>query len=277
MEIHIGDMVEKFIQFLLNNFQGFFDSQASGLNSFMDNLNYMLLTITPLFFIIGLSVIALILVNKKTALFTILGLLLIFQMNLWQMFIETFVLVIISTVISLLIGIPIGILMNKKRILDKIITPVLDFMQTMPSFVYLIPAVMFFGIGNVPGIISTVIFSMPPAVRLTKLGLEQVPKELEEVGKSFGFNSIEMLYKIRIPLALPSIMAGINQSIMMALSMVVVASMIGTRGLGSQVLSGIQRNDIGVGFEAGLAVVILAIILDRITRRLGVKTQSKNA
>ncbi|KEH99122.1 ABC transporter permease [Clostridium massiliodielmoense] len=277
MEIHIGDMVEKFIQFLLNNFQGFFDSQASGLNSFMDNLNYMLLTITPLFFIIGLSVIALILVNKKTALFTILGLLLIFQMNLWQMFIETFVLVIISTVISLLIGIPIGILMNKKRILDKIITPVLDFMQTMPSFVYLIPAVMFFGIGNVPGIISTVIFSMPPAVRLTKLGLEQVPKELEEVGKSFGFNSIEMLYKIRIPLALPSIMAGINQSIMMALSMVVVASMIGTRGLGSQVLSGIQRNDIGVGFEAGLAVVILAIILDRITRSLGVKTQSKNA
>lgn len=277
MDIPIGDFVEKFIQLLLNNFQPFFDAQANNLNKFMDSIGYGLLSMPPLFFIIILSLIALILVNKKTAIFTVLGLLLIFGMHLWQLFIETFVLVILSTSISLIIGIPIGVLMNKRRILNKIMEPILDFMQTMPSFVYLIPAVMFFGIGNVPGIISTVIFSMPPAVRLTKLGLEQVPKDLEEVGMSFGLTNFQMLYKIKLPLALPSIMAGINQSIMMALSMVVAASMIGTRGLGSQVLSGIQRNDIGIGFEAGLAVVILAIILDRITRSLGMKTQNKNA
>lgn len=277
MDIPIGNFVERFIQFLLNNFQPFFDAQANHLNSFMDSIGYMLLLIPPLFFIIVLSLIAWVLVNKKTAVFTVLGLLLIFGMHLWQMFIETFVLVILSTSISLIIGIPIGILMSKKKILNKIMLPILDFMQTMPSFVYLIPAVMFFGIGNVPGIISTVIFSMPPAVRLTKLGLEQVPKDLEEVGKSFGLTNFQMLYKIKLPMALPSIMAGINQSIMMALSMVVAASMIGTRGLGSQVLSGIQRNDIGIGFEAGLAVVILAIILDRITRSLGLKTHKNNA
>lgn len=277
MDIPIGDFVEKFIQLLLNNFQPFFDAQADYLNSFMDNFGYILLSIPPLFFIIVLSLIAWFLVNKKTAAFTALGLLLIFGMKLWQLFIETFVLVILSTSISLIIGIPIGILMSKRKILNKIILPILDFMQTMPSFVYLIPAVMFFGIGNVPGIISTVIFSMPPAVRLTKLGLEQVPNDLEEVGRAFGLTNFQMLYKIKLPLALPSIMAGINQSIMMALSMVVAASMIGTRGLGSQVLSGIQRNDIGIGFEAGLAVVILAIILDRITRSLGLKTQNKNA
>ncbi|SQB33101.1 protein ProW [Clostridium cochlearium] len=277
MDIPIGDFVEKFIQLLLNNFQPFFDAQADYLNSFMDNFGYILLSIPPLFFIIVLSLIAWFLVNKKTAAFTALGLLLIFGMKLWQLFIETFVLVILSTSISLIIGIPIGILMSKRKVLNKIILPILDFMQTMPSFVYLIPAVMFFGIGNVPGIISTVIFSMPPAVRLTKLGLEQVPNDLEEVGRAFGLTNFQMLYKIKLPLALPSIMAGINQSIMMALSMVVAASMIGTRGLGSQVLSGIQRNDIGIGFEAGLAVVILAIILDRITRSLGLKTQNKNA
>ena len=277
MDIPIGNFVERFIQLLLNNFQPFFDAQANHLNSFMDNIGYLLLSIPPLFFIIILSLIAWFLVNKKTAVFTVLGLLLIFGMHLWQMFIETFVLVIISTSISLIIGIPIGILMSKKKILNKIMLPILDFMQTMPSFVYLIPAVMFFGIGNVPGVISTVIFSMPPAVRLTKLGLEQVPKDLEEVGKSFGLTNFQMLYKIKLPMALPSIMAGINQSIMMALSMVVAASMIGTRGLGSQVLSGIQRNDIGIGFEAGLAVVILAIILDRITRSLGLKTHKNNA
>jgi len=150
-------------------------------------------------------------------------------------------------------------------------------MQTMPPFVYLIPAVMFFGIGQVPAVISTVIFAMPPAIRLTKLGLNQVPKELIEVGNSFGFTPFELLLKIQLPMATPSILAGINQSIMLSLSMVVIASMIGASGLGSNVLNGIQKMEIGVGFEAGLSVVILAIILDRITgnMRFGQKKHSK--
>ncbi|MTI66168.1 MAG: ABC transporter permease subunit [Firmicutes bacterium] len=243
----------------------------------MEGTGDFLLMIPPLFFIIILSAIAWFLANKKVALFTVVSLFLIFGMGLWQSFVKTFVLVIVATLISLIVGIPIGVLISKRMKLDRIATPILDFMQTMPPFVYLIPAVMFFGIGDVPGVISTVVFSMPPAIRLTKLGLKQVPEELEEVGDSFGLTPFQMLYKIKLPLALPSIMAGINQTIMMSLSMVVVASMIGTKGLGSDVLNGIQRNDIGIGFEAGLSVVILAIILDRITSSLGTITQRKKA
>ncbi|MTI69318.1 MAG: proline/glycine betaine ABC transporter permease [Firmicutes bacterium] len=277
MELPIGESVESFIQFLLSNFEPIFDGIANILGGFMEGTGDFLLMIPPLFFIILLSVIAWFLANKKVALFTVISLFLIFGMGLWQSFVKTFVLVIVATLISLIIGIPIGVLISKRKRLDRIATPILDFMQTMPPFVYLIPAVMFFGIGDVPGVISTVVFSMPPAIRLTKLGLKQVPEELEEVGDSFGLTPFQMLYKIKLPLALPSIMAGINQTIMMSLSMVVVASMIGTKGLGSDVLNGIQRNDIGIGFEAGLSVVILAIILDRITSSLGTITQRKKA
>ncbi|MTI69315.1 MAG: proline/glycine betaine ABC transporter permease [Firmicutes bacterium] len=277
MELPIGESVENFIQFLLNNFEPIFDGIANILGGFMEGTGDFLLMIPPLFFIILLSGMAWFLANKKVALFTVASLFLVFGMGLWQSFVKTFVLVIVATLISLIIGIPMGVLSSKRKRLDRIVTPVLDFMQTMPPFVYLIPAVMFFGIGDVPGVISTVVFSMPPAIRLTKLGLNQVPEELEEVGDSFGLTPFQMLYKIKLPLALPSIMAGINQTIMMSLSMVVVASMIGTKGLGSDVLNGIQRNDIGIGFEAGLSVVILAIILDRITSSLGTITQRKKA
>ncbi|MTI66165.1 MAG: proline/glycine betaine ABC transporter permease [Firmicutes bacterium] len=277
MELPIGESVENFIQFLLNNFEPVFDGIANILGGFMEGTGDFLLMIPPLFFIIILSAMAWFLANKKVALFTVASLFLVFGMGLWQSFVKTFVLVIVATLISLIIGIPMGVLSSKRKKLDRIVTPILDFMQTMPPFVYLIPAVMFFGIGDVPGVISTVVFSMPPAIRLTKLGLNQVPEELEEVGDSFGLTPFQMLYKIKLPLALPSIMAGINQTIMMSLSMVVVASMIGTKGLGSDVLNGIQRNDIGIGFEAGLSVVILAIILDRITSSLGTITQRKKA
>ncbi|MCA9704156.1 MAG: ABC transporter permease subunit, partial [Methanolinea sp.] len=142
------------------------------------------------------------------------------------------------------------------------------FMQTMPSFVYLIPAVIFFGLGNVPGIVATVIFAMPPAIRLTNLGIRQIPKELNEVADSFGATTMQKLVKVQLPVAMPTIMAGVNQCIMLALSMTVIAAMIGALGLGYQVLVGIQRVDIGTGFEAGLAIVIIAIILDRITQNL---------
>ncbi|PRX27154.1 glycine betaine/proline transport system permease protein [Orenia metallireducens] len=265
MYIRIGAIVEKFIDLLLLYFGGFFEMVSQVVGNFMAQTEEIFLALPPLIIILLFVGIAWFLADKKVATFTLVGLLLIFSMGLWVPTIQTFVLVFVATVISLLLGIPMGILMSNNDFLDKLLTPVLDFMQTMPPFVYLIPAVMFFGIGNVPGIMATVIFSMPPAIRLTKLGLSQVPSELEEVGHSFGSNPWQMLLKIKLPLALPAIMTGINQSIMLSLSMVVIASMIGASGLGAQVLNGIQRMEIGVGFEAGLAVVILAIILDRVT------------
>lgn len=265
MNIPIGLFVEKFIDFLLDNFQPVFSSISTVIEGFMSGVESALLYLPPLIFMVILASIAWFLANRNIAIFTILSLLLVFGMGLWISFVQTFVLVIVSGMFSLIIGIPMGILSSSYKRLDRITTPILDFMQTMPPFVYLIPAVMFFGIGQVPGVISTVIFAMPPAIRLTKLGLKQVPDELEEVGHSFGLKPMEMLFKIKLPMALPSIMAGINQSIMLSLSMVVIASMIGASGLGSKVLNGIQRMEIGIGFEAGLSVVILAIILDRIT------------
>jgi glycine betaine/proline transport system permease protein len=169
---------------------------------------------------------------------------------------------------ALLIGIPLGIIAAKNRSLFNVIKPALDFMQTMPSFVYLIPAVIFFGLGNVPGLVATVVFAMPPTIRLTTLGIRQVPVELIEVADAFGSTPVQKLFKVELPVALPTIMAGVNQCIMLSLSMVVIAAMIGARGLGYQVLVGIQRVDIGQGFEAGLAIVIIAIVLDRLTQSL---------
>ncbi|MGD8615611.1 MAG: ABC transporter permease subunit, partial [Gammaproteobacteria bacterium] len=152
---------------------------------------------------------------------------------------------------------------------ERLVRPVLDLMQTMPAFVYLIPAAMFFGLGRVPGVVATIVFSMPPAVRLTNLGIRQVPRELVEAGLAFGCTPRQLLLRVQLPLARPSIMAGVNQTIMLALSMVVIASMIGAGGLGDTVLRGIQRLDVGLGFEGGLGVVILAIVLDRITQSFG--------
>lgn len=194
---------------------------------------------------------------------------LVWTLGLWPAMIETLSLVVTATLIALVMGIPAGIAMAKSDATEQAIRPVLDFMQTMPAFVYLIPAAMFFGLGQVPGVFATIIFAMPPAVRLTNLGIRQVPKELVEAGIAFGCTPRQLLFKVQMPTALPSIMAGVNQTIMLALSMVVIASMIGAGGLGNEVLRGIQRLDIGLGFEGGLAVVILAILLDRLTQSFG--------
>ncbi|HOC84027.1 MAG TPA: proline/glycine betaine ABC transporter permease [Methanoculleus sp.] len=199
---------------------------------------------------------------------TVVGLLLIWNLGLWNLAMLTLALVVVSTVLALAIAIPLGIAAAGSETLNALLKPVLDFMQTMPPFVYLIPAVIFFGLGSVPGIIATVVFAMPPALRLTNLGIRQVPRELIEVADAFGSTPRQKLFKVQLPVALPTIMAGMNQCIMLALSMTVIASMIGAGGLGYQVLVGIQRVDIGMGFEAGLAIVIIAIILDRITQNI---------
>lgn len=198
--------------------------------------------------------------------FVVIGLVLIYAMGYWQEAMHTTTLVLVATFIALILGIPFGILAAKSRSADFIIRPILDFMQTMPAFVYLIPAIFFFSVGNTPGIVATVIFSLPPAVRLTSLGIRNVPNDVVEAGRAFGATEKQILYKIELPLAMPTILTGVNQVILLALSMVVIASMVGARGLGSVVYQGIQQNDIAKGFESGLGIVILAIILDRITQ-----------
>ncbi len=184
---------------------------------------------------------------------------------------ETTTLVLFSSIISIIIGIPLGILMSKSNVAENIIKPILDFMQTMPGFVYLIPAVAFFGIGIVPGVFASVIFALPPTVRMTNLGIRQVPKELVEAADSYGSTASQKLFKVEIPLAKSTIMAGINQTVMLSLSMVVVASMIGAPGLGREVLTALQRTQVGNGFVAGLSLVIFAIIIDRLTQSFNKK------
>lgn len=198
-----------------------------------------------------------------------LGFMLIYNMMMWEPAMSSLSLVLVSSLISIVIGVPLGILAAQSRTAGSIFRPVLDFMQTMPAFVYLIPAIVFFGIGKVPGVFATVIFSIPPAVRFTELGIRQVDAEMVEAAESFGASPFRVLRKIQLPLALPTVMAGINQVIMLALSMVVIAGIVGAGGLGAIVFRAVMRLDIGLGFMGGLAVVILAIYLDRLTSSLG--------
>ncbi|MGB3287778.1 MAG: proline/glycine betaine ABC transporter permease [Burkholderiaceae bacterium] len=189
--------------------------------------------------------------------------------GLWDKLIQTFSLVLVSTAVSIVIGVPLGILAARSGLLRRVFTPVLDVMQTLPSFVYLIPVLMLFGLGKVPALFATIIYAVPPLIRLTTLGLRQVDHNVMEAAQAFGVTRWQMLTRVTLPLARPSIMAGINQTTMMSLAMVVVASMIGARGLGEDVLAGIQTLDVGRGLQAGVAIVILAIVIDRITQAYG--------
>ncbi|KQC03239.1 MAG: glycine/betaine ABC transporter [Methanoculleus sp. SDB] len=269
-KLPVGEGVEMLVDFIDDYFGWLLDAISGVLDLLVNGFQQMLLVIHPAFIILFFAIAAY-LVNRRdirSAALTGLGLFLIWDLQLWPEAMTTLALVIASTVIALIVGVPSGILASGNNTFDALLKPFLDFMQTMPSFVYLIPAVIFFGLGNVPGMIATVIFAMPPAIRLTNLGIRQIPLELNEVADSFGTTAWQKLIKVQLPVALPTIMAGINQCIMLALSMTVIASMIGAGGLGLNVLKGIQRVDIGGGFEAGLAIVIVAIVLDRLTQNL---------
>lgn len=268
-ELPVGDWAEALVRFILNNFQPALDFISDVVDGFGGAINSVL-TAVPDWFILALFVgLALWRVGIGFALFTLASLLLIMSMDLWAEMVSTLGLVIAATAFSLAVGIPLGIMASRNTTFESVVKTMLDFMQTMPAFVYLIPAVMFFGLGRVPGIIATVIFAMPPAVRLTALGIKQVPVEIVEAARAFGCTERQLLFRVQLPTALPSIMAGVNQTIMLALSMIVIASMIGAGGLGNVVLQGIQRLDIGLGFMSGLSVVLLAIILDRLTQSFG--------
>jgi len=196
-------------------------------------------------------------------------LLLVGTAGMWDKLMQTLALVLVATLLAVVIGIPLGVLAARNDRVRAVMMPLMDVMQTMPSFVYLIPVLMLFGLGKVPAILATVIYATPPLIRLTDLGIRQVDKEVMESVTAFGANRWQKLFGVQLPLALPSIMAGINQTTMMSLSMVVVASMIGARGLGEDVLVGIQTLNVGLGLEAGLAIVILAVVIDRITQAYG--------
>ncbi|WMW21796.1 proline/glycine betaine ABC transporter permease [Methanolobus mangrovi] len=269
-ELPIGETVESGVYWLNDNFGFLMDIFSEFIDMLISGFKDILLFLPPVVFIFIVTVFVYLVSRRdlKLAAGAAIGFLLIENMDLWKLSMETIALVLSSGLVALLIGIPTGILAAKNETVFHVVKPALDFMQTMPSFVYLIPAVIFFGLGNVPGLVATIVFAMPPAIRLTNLGIRQVPVELSEVANAFGTTSLQKLFKVELPVALPTIMAGVNQCIMLSLSMVVIAAMIGARGLGYQVLVGIQRVNIGQGFEAGLAIVIIAILLDRLTQNM---------
>ena len=268
-EIPIGEWVEAGVDWVQDHLTGVLDGISDGLSLVIDAFEDGLLAIPPLLLATVIVAVAWWRVGWRFGLFALFAMVLIFGMGIWKETVSTLALVIGSSLVALAIGIPVGITMARSDTVEAIVRPILDFMQTMPPFVYLIPAAIFFGLGKVPGSIATLIFAMPPAVRLTNLGIRQVSREQVEAGQAFGCTDGQLLFKVQLPLAMPSIMAGINQTIMLALSMVVIASMIGAGGLGNTVLTGIQRLNVGLGFEGGLGVVLLAILLDRITQSFG--------
>ncbi|MTI79815.1 MAG: ABC transporter permease subunit [Firmicutes bacterium] len=267
-KIPIGNAVELLVEAADKYLGWFFDIITTVITFMVSTTTDSILNLHPFIFIAILAVISWRLAGIRVAVGTALGMFLIWNIRMWEPAMETISLVVIATFVSLIISIPLGIMTARSDSVHRVVMPILDFMQTMPPFVYLVPAVILFAIGEVPGLIATVVFAMPPAIRLTGLGIRQVPEDLVEAAEAFGSTSTQKLIKVQLPLALPTIMAGINQCILLALSMVVIAAMVGVGGLGGMVLRGIQRLDVGMGFEAGLSIVIIAMILDRITQKI---------
>ena len=275
VRIPFGNVIEKIVIWLTDNFSTFFDSITLLVNLGLNKFEALLVWLPWPIIIIIVMILAWRFAGRRVALVAGIFLYLLGSFKLWNEGLNTLSLVGTSVSISVLLGLPLGILSARNDVIYKTVRPVLDGMQTIPSFVYLIPAVMLFGIGNVPGVMATVIFSLPPMVRLTNLGIRQVSVEAVEAGKAFGCTEWQLLSKIQLPLALPSIMTGINQTVMMALSMSVTAAMIGAGGLGVKILFAIQRVELSIGVEAGLGILFIAIVLDRMLQ--GYSSKQKKA
>ncbi len=278
ISIPLGHYFELLINWMTDNWSGFFNAIEGIVDSLISFFETLFFFPHPLLMVALFVALALWATGWRKyglALFSVIGFLLIIGMGLWELTMQTLALVLVSTLMALLIGIPVGIGAGRRRSVERFVRPILDFMQTMPAFVYLIPAVFFFSIGKVPGAVATVVFAMPPCVRLTTLGLRQVPHDVLEASDAFGCTPMQQLFKVQLPMALPNILAGVNQTIMLALSMVVIAALIGAGGLGGQVVRGIQQLRLGIGFESGIAIVVLAMYLDRITHALGSKSARK--
>ena len=267
-KIPLGSTIKTVVDFLNQHAQWLFDWISLVLGTMIDGLTVCLLAVPPLALVAVFAAIAYALHRSfKLAAFTAIAFLLVINLGYWQPTMETLSLVIWATLVCVVIGVPVGIAAAHRPWLYAGIRPILDLMQTIPTFVYLIPTLILFGLGMVPGLISTVIFAIPAPIRLTHLGISSVPAQLEEAGQAFGATRRQLLWKVELPYALPTIMAGVTQCIMLALSMVVIAALVGADGLGKPVVRALNTVNVGMGFEAGLAIVILAILLDRVCKR----------
>lgn len=270
-KLDIAPSINKSVSWIVKNYSGLFRSISKTVLALIIFVEKILFALPWWAFSLAFAVLAFWVSGLSLTAIVFACLVSIKALGLWTLAMQSLSLMLISTLFAILFGLPVGILSSKKDKFRSLTLPILDAMQTMPSFVYLIPALMLFGLGKVPAVFATVIYAIVPIIRLTDLGIRNVDKDILEAADAFGASSSQKLLKVELPLALPTIMAGLNQTIMMALSMVVIASMIGARGLGEQVLLGIQKLDVGQGFTAGLAIVFLAIVLDRITQDLGKK------
>lgn len=262
----VGNWIQAFVDWLTVAAKDPFNVISLVLGHVLNTLNQFFVWLPWPVVVLGVAAIGWRLGGRRLGLGVGAGMMLLGVLGIWNTAMNTLALVVTGTLISIAVGVPVGILTARSVVVRRLVTPLLDFMQTLPSFVYLIPALYFFGLGAVPGVIATFIYAVPPAIRLTELGIRSVPAEVVEAGNAFGSTPRQLLVKVQLPMALPSIMAGVNQTIMMALAMVVVASMIGTSGLGESVLRAIGRLEVGTGFVAGTGIVILAIVLDRLSQ-----------
>jgi|TARA_R110002049_G_scaffold10127_3_gene50375 glycine betaine/proline transport system permease protein len=266
-KIPIADVAENALDWLQINGAWFFDGLALAMEWLIDAILWVLQTPHPLIIIAVFAAITwAIQRNWKTVIFVVLGFLFILNQDYWEETTESLTLVLSACVVCMGVGVPIGIAAAHRPRLYRVMAPVLDLMQTLPTFVYLIPAIVFFGIGMVPGLIATVIFVLPAPIRLTQLGISSTPKSLLEAAQAFGAKPRQTLWKIELPYALPQIMTGLNQTIMLSLSMVVIAALVGADGLGVPVVRALNQVNTGLGFESGLIIVVVAIMLDRILR-----------
>lgn len=267
-KIPLGEWVDAFVAWLTVAWAALFTFITNVIDGLLDIIADVLSVGPPIVLILILTLLVTYTSRWPLGVFTLVSLLLIDNLGYWDSSLQTLAIVLLSGLLTIIIGIPIGIWCAQRKTVQNIVTPILDFMQTMPAFVYLIPSILFFGIGVVPGIIASFIFAIAPTIRMTNLGIQKVPKDLIEAADAFGSTPSQKLFKVQLPLATPTIMAGVNQSIMLALSMVVTASLVGAPGLGADVYRAVSQIDVGQGFEAGLSIVIIAIILDRITQNL---------
>ncbi|MBE9482310.1 MAG: proline/glycine betaine ABC transporter permease [Chloroflexi bacterium] len=274
IQIPLAEWIDNIMSWVLHNWSGFFDATGDVILYMLVNIERFLLWIPWIVVVLLVGLLSWRVMRRWWAgLIMAAFMVLIGSFGYWDLAMMTLAICISAVVISLVIGIPAGIIMARSNLVESIIRPLLDAMQTMPSFVYLIPALMLFGLGKVPAVFATIIYAMPPVIRLTNMGIRQVSQSVVEAARAFGSSRRQILFEVQLPLAIPSIMVGINQTTMMALAMVVLASMIGARGLGLEVLLAINRIEVGRGFEAGLCIVLLAIIIDRITHALAARQE----
>ena len=275
--IPLGSWIETFFDWFQHAFDWLITFTNVVIGGMYDGLNLVLSKPLYLVMLVVFAAIGWACANWKVAVFALIGFYLVRAMDQWNNTMQTLALVVVAVILALILAIPLGIWAAKSKRFSAIIKPILDFMQTMPSLAYLVPVIVLFGIGQVPGAIATIIFALPPGVRFTELGIRGVDTETVEAGAAFGASPRHILWRIQMPLAMPTVMAGVNQVIMLALSMVVLSGMVGAGGLGGDVVAALSQVDIGLGMEAGLAVVIVAVYLDRITNGLANRTSLARA